>query len=251
MAKLLRVRDRLLLGFALIADVFDEMRLGGGFIPMAYENMYGFVPSQYKRANLYTAVNRMLKADLVERVVERGEPKFRLTSVGRKRFTREFPLAQLQKKAWDKKWRIVIFDIPEKVRWRRDKLRDKLKDLGFGLVQKSAWISPYPFEEDVRQLLEASGLSHYAYLFVTEAAYLGYIEDLVNRAWKIEKLNSAYRALVSQYRESKSSEEGKREFMNGYLNLLFSDPFLPQELLPSPWSGDEARKVFASLAKGR
>ena len=48
---------------------------------------------------------------------------------------------------WDKKWRIVIFDIKEKRRKTRDILRDKLNKLGFVRLQNSVWVFPYDCEE--------------------------------------------------------------------------------------------------------
>lgn len=48
---------------------------------------------------------------------------------------------------WDKKWRILIFDIPEYKRALRDKIRNTLVCIGFMPVQKSVWIFPYDCEE--------------------------------------------------------------------------------------------------------
>ena len=48
---------------------------------------------------------------------------------------------------WDGMWRIVIFDIPEKKRWLRDKVRHLLDDLGLYRLQDSVWVHPYDFEE--------------------------------------------------------------------------------------------------------
>lgn len=45
---------------------------------------------------------------------------------------------------WDKKWRLVIFDVPEKQKLKRDILRRKLKQMDFYQVQKSVYA--YPFE---------------------------------------------------------------------------------------------------------
>jgi DNA-binding transcriptional regulator PaaX len=38
---------------------------------------------------------------------------------------------------WDKKWRIVIFDIPNKKKPARNTLTEKLKKLGFYHLQKA------------------------------------------------------------------------------------------------------------------
>jgi len=58
-------------------------------------------------------------------------------------------------KHWDKKWRIVIFDIPEKDRVFRDILREHLRDLKFFKLQQSVFVSPYQFENAI---LELTGL---------------------------------------------------------------------------------------------
>ena len=48
---------------------------------------------------------------------------------------------------WDKKWRIVIFDIKEKRRETRDLLRSVLNRFGFVKLQNSVWVFPYDCEE--------------------------------------------------------------------------------------------------------
>ncbi len=48
---------------------------------------------------------------------------------------------------WDQKWRIVIFDIWERRRGVRDKLRRMLEKAGFRRIQDSVWVCPYDCEE--------------------------------------------------------------------------------------------------------
>lgn len=50
-------------------------------------------------------------------------------------------------RVWDQKWRIVIFDIWERRRGVRDKLRRTLEKAGFRRVQDSVWVCPYDCEE--------------------------------------------------------------------------------------------------------
>ncbi len=50
-------------------------------------------------------------------------------------------------KRWDKKWRIIIFDIPEKKRRTRDKIREILFNAGFQRIQDSVWVYPYDCED--------------------------------------------------------------------------------------------------------
>jgi hypothetical protein len=50
-------------------------------------------------------------------------------------------------KTWDRKWRVVIFDIWESRRDVRDALRRKLHNIGFVSLQASVWVYPYPCED--------------------------------------------------------------------------------------------------------
>ncbi len=50
---------------------------------------------------------------------------------------------------WDGRWRIVIFDISEKRRGLRVRVRHLLKRLGFLRLQDSVWVHPYDCEEIV------------------------------------------------------------------------------------------------------
>jgi len=50
---------------------------------------------------------------------------------------------------WDKKWRLVMFDIPEENRLARRVFKEKLDELGFALLQKSVYIYPYPCHNEL------------------------------------------------------------------------------------------------------
>jgi len=54
---------------------------------------------------------------------------------------------------WDRRWRIVMFDIPEKNRMFRDILRSHLYRLQFFKLQKSVFVSAYPFEKAILDLV--------------------------------------------------------------------------------------------------
>ncbi len=57
-------------------------------------------------------------------------------------------------KRWDKKWRVLIFDIPERRKSLRYKLRLTLLSIGFVRLQDSVWVYPYDCE-DLITLLKA------------------------------------------------------------------------------------------------
>lgn len=60
---------------------------------------------------------------------------------------------------WDKKWRILIFDIKEESKIKREALRGKLKELGLYQLQKSVWVCPYGFDKEIKILRQFFGLT--------------------------------------------------------------------------------------------
>jgi len=64
-------------------------------------------------------------------------------------------------KRWDGKWRLVVFDIPEKDRVFRDILRAHLRELDFYKLQNSVFVSPYPFEKPILELIELYSAGSY------------------------------------------------------------------------------------------
>lgn len=57
-------------------------------------------------------------------------------------------------KQWDGKWRIVLFDIPEKMRKIRDAFRHHLNQLEFYEFQKSVFIHPFDCRDEIDYLIE-------------------------------------------------------------------------------------------------
>lgn len=57
-------------------------------------------------------------------------------------------------KIWDRKWRMVLFDIPEKHKPAREALRETLQKLGFYEYQKSVLIHPFSCEDEVNFIVE-------------------------------------------------------------------------------------------------
>ncbi|MBI3558827.1 hypothetical protein HY085_00355 [Candidatus Gottesmanbacteria bacterium] len=55
---------------------------------------------------------------------------------------------------WDNKWRVVIFDISEDKRKLRDRLRSKLKEMGFISLNESVLIYPYLCQDEVEFVKE-------------------------------------------------------------------------------------------------
>jgi len=57
-------------------------------------------------------------------------------------------------KRWDRKWRVVIFDVPEKNKIIREALRKKMQKLGFRELQKSVFVYPYPCNKEINRVIK-------------------------------------------------------------------------------------------------
>ncbi len=71
-------------------------------------------------------------------------------------------------KKWDKKWRVVIFDIPEEQRVLRNRFRFFLNNFGFKLLQNSIWINPYADFDEVQKITKNLKIEQYVVLMVVD-----------------------------------------------------------------------------------
>lgn len=117
--------------------------------------------AKYRRKFVY-AFNYLKKKGLIEIERENHDVYIALTKEGRKR-AGKYQIDDLKigkPKKWDKKWRVVIFDVPAVSRLIRDIFRKKLKEFGFYPLQKSIWVCPYPCKEEIKLLRDFLGLTN-------------------------------------------------------------------------------------------
>ena len=95
---------------------------------------------------------------------------FNFTKSGQKWLSRSFDrYFRLTNDKWDKKWRVVIFDIPQELHKERVKFRRKLKSLGFVMLQKSVFVFPYSCHEEVADICINLRISDYVNLIIAES----------------------------------------------------------------------------------
>ncbi len=116
--------------------------------------------NRYDQSTFNRVVDRLKKQRLVEITEENGQTLVRITEDGRIRALR-YKLDEMQvkkPKVWDRKWRIVIFDITEKSKRMREIFRHHLKTMGFYMLQKSVWVHPYPCNNEIEFLKQVYGV---------------------------------------------------------------------------------------------
>ena len=70
---------------------------------------------------------------------------------------------------WDGKWRVMVFDIPEKKRTARTRVREILTAAGFQRLQDSVWVFPYDCEDVIGLMKTDLGVGkHLLYMIVDQ-----------------------------------------------------------------------------------
>jgi len=101
--------------------------------------------------------------------IKKDKNNFIITNKGKiKNWYRKLKNKKINFKDWDKKWRILFFDIPENKKSLREKLRRKLRILNFIKLQDSVWVTPMPVENDLEILSKILELKYFIRYAITE-----------------------------------------------------------------------------------
>lgn len=152
----------------IVKDIFKTL-LFAGAISVAYTSPF-FIANllrsyrrwkAYPRRKVYDAFSNLSKQGYIK-VSKRGQQiHIELTGEGKKKAGwLQINSLDIQKpEKWDKRWRLVAFDIIELKKKYREAFRGKLKELGFYQLQKSVWIYPYNCSAEIDLLRDFFGLN--------------------------------------------------------------------------------------------
>ncbi|OGE74129.1 MAG: hypothetical protein A3I07_00200 [Candidatus Doudnabacteria bacterium RIFCSPLOWO2_02_FULL_42_9] len=119
---------------------------------------------------LKKSLNKLAIGGFVGITQDGNKTVLKLTKAGMQKVL-TFKLDDMQikrQKRWDRKWRIVMFDIPEKFKQKRDALVQKLGEIGFIRIQKSVWICPFPCEDEIFFIAELYEVREYLRMITAE-----------------------------------------------------------------------------------
>lgn len=124
----------------------------------------------WKRFNipyLKRNLQRLEKQKLVEITEEEGKQVVKVTENGKRKILK-YALDELaieKPKIWDRKWRLVSYDIPEDSKIIRKVFASFLKDWGFYPLHKSLFLHAYPCESQIEFLREYLGVGECVRIF--------------------------------------------------------------------------------------
>lgn len=130
---------------------------------------------KYQTKGVLTRLKMKGEIEFVERD---GKRYVRLTERGEESLAFErqkMLLVNSAPKRWDRRYRLVMFDVPEKRKKIREQLRFQMQGVGFLRIQDSAWVYPYDCEEFIA-LLKAD-------LHIGKDVLYAVVEEIENDAW--------------------------------------------------------------------
>lgn len=139
-----------------------------GFVDMDDFLRHPLWERPFKRSLVSRGLKRLREQGFVE-FIDDNELAIRLTDSGRDRAL--WKKMMIGDEKWDGKWRLVLWDVPEKRRAARDLLRYKLKQLGFKQWQKSVWASKVNCTKLLRDFIRKTGIEDW--VMVVESDNVG------------------------------------------------------------------------------
>ena len=128
--------------------------------PKGYFKILRSLPKEWKEIKR-RRLNEIVKEFYNNRLIsfkenKEGLAEIILTKEGEQKALR-FKIDEIKIKKpakWDGEWRVVIFDIPERLKKAREALRNKLTNLGFMKLQESVFVFPHECEDEINFIVE-------------------------------------------------------------------------------------------------
>lgn len=219
-----------------------------------FRNLTDSFESWAYRNGLLRQLQRLEKKQWIERKPVKSDDRlYRITPVGRLHALNGCDPPQRWNRHWDGRWRMVVYDVPEKQKTSRNKLRLALRNRGFGYLQNSVWITPDPIQENT--LFSCCGSVDAGSLILFEARPSGGESDteIVAAAWDFAETDRLYalhqgvllrrpRQHINTPAAATALHRWIRAERKAWQAALMKDPLLPKALLPPGYSGCAAWK---------
>lgn len=200
--------------------------------------------------NIKTKANikRLLNDELIKTDEQSG--KYAITKRGMAELALDFPYVRYINEPWDGVWRIVSYEIPEKRREMRDRLRREMAGWGLGPWHRSFWLTPHPIIDHLHLLIQGKEEAQYVQAFESSHK-LGDREVLIEKVWGKSALEAKYKELFKRWHEILSLDEEKlskfSKVVGHYVGMLRIDPGLPKEVTGDQWIGREAYTIYKEI----
>lgn len=197
-----------------------------------------------------STLSQLVKNEYLDHIPESDPPTYKLTAKGFYDIVLTYPVFRFTQEKWDGKWRILSYEIPEKKRELRDKLRREVASWGLGPWHRSFWLTPHPIIDSLKDLIQDKEEQQYVQAFEADHVF-GAQDELIEKVWRKTDREKEYRSLFKKWHQVLSADKDKtakmKEVISSYINILKTDPGLPKELIGDSWIGFEAITLFREI----
>jgi phenylacetic acid degradation operon negative regulatory protein len=213
-------------------------------------------------ASARSAIHRLATRGILVATKSGRNTLYRLSEpteeVGHRNAPEVFAFARESLSAWDGRWRVACFTIPESRRQTRSGLRSTLRSHGYAPIQDGVWVSARPHTDALLTALQE----------FDEPSLVLFEADLVHPPQFASRLREAVAGageLAADYtdfiaRHTPTLERARAaaippahalvlrvELMDEWRGLYRRDPRMPLALLPPDWPLAQAGTVFNEL----
>jgi phenylacetic acid degradation operon negative regulatory protein len=200
-----------------------------------------------------TAISRLVAQDWLLAVKTDSGPGYALTARAASRLDEAGArIYRTRAEPWNGQWQLLVVDRVTD-RSRRERLRAGLRYLGYGAIDDTTWLAARASTE-----LEALLASEHVGAERFTAAHDGDTHALARRVWDFDALAAAYgewlraaETIVATLDPAGSDEAAfaaRSRLVHEWRKFLFTDPALPDALLPPEWIGLRAARYFDNTA---
>ena len=155
--------------------------------------------------------------------------------------------------SWDGQWLVLAYSVPEELRQVRPQLRKTLGFAGFGFPAQGIAVCAHAEREaDAKRILDRLGVSGTCLSFRGQVGLLADSPELVRRSWDLQALGGGYLDFIAYFERLRPTCPAQEcaavtELVHWWRRFPFTDPELPDDLLPAGWPGHRAKRLFDRL----
>lgn len=210
-----------------------------------------------------TAIFRLTREDWLTSTQIGRRSYYSLTATALKRFDDAFHrVYELQPAEWDGLWTLLLVDPNGLPQDERDRIRQDLGWLGFGMAAPFIFAHTAIPTDELRRRLEALNLTSRAVIMEARLDQTNGADAaaaFVRRFWDLEKIAADYRTFLDLFRplwqllrdtDAVTPEQAFRArtlLIHEFRRITLRDPQLPTALLSPDWEGTAARLLTRNL----
>ena len=205
---------------------------------------------------------QLRRSGMVECQGVRERSQWRLTEQGRHAAIGGIDPVSRWSRKWDGRWRLLLFDLPERQQRLRMTLWRWLRRQHFGYLQQSVWIVPDSINDAGIPLRQLKLTPESLTVIEGTPTPPDTNEGIVQSAWDFALINRNYKAASELAIAGRRLVHGgkpaeMRQWLGDeravWMEAITNDPLLPQVLLPKGYLGQKAlreRQITFALLSG-